>query len=181
MLRLRSAAGGAAVSMGPPATAGEKRPTASSSASASDAAGKEKEGEGGEPELDKAMLQQLPLSFGGSKKVGVAGSMSKRVMAEGIAEMMKEIEATEKKRQQEQEKEEKEAAAGVNETVRGGGEESGDDEEGHGPQPPAGGQAKGMPVSYTHLRAHETSLHLVCRLLLEKSATTAPTLVPGRL
>ena len=25
------------------------------------------------------------------------------------------------------------------------------------------------PVSYTHLRAHETSLHLVCRLLLEKS------------
>eukprot|EP00831_Metopus_contortus_P062657 TRINITY_DN54851_c0_g1_i1.p1 TRINITY_DN54851_c0_g1~~TRINITY_DN54851_c0_g1_i1.p1 ORF type:complete len:106 (+),score=24.20 TRINITY_DN54851_c0_g1_i1:172-489(+) len=24
------------------------------------------------------------------------------------------------------------------------------------------------PVSYTHLRAHETSLHLVCRLLLEK-------------
>ena len=25
-----------------------------------------------------------------------------------------------------------------------------------------------MAVSYTHLRAHETSLHLVCRLLLEK-------------
>ena len=24
------------------------------------------------------------------------------------------------------------------------------------------------PVSYTHLRAHETSAHLVCRLLLEK-------------
>ena len=24
------------------------------------------------------------------------------------------------------------------------------------------------PVSYTHLRAHETSLHLVCRLVLEK-------------
>ena len=24
------------------------------------------------------------------------------------------------------------------------------------------------PVSYTHLRAHETSLHLVCRLLLER-------------
>ena len=23
-----------------------------------------------------------------------------------------------------------------------------------------------IPVSYTHLRAHETSLHLVCRLLL---------------
>ncbi|GAB5772783.1 protein YbcW [Staphylococcus aureus] len=25
------------------------------------------------------------------------------------------------------------------------------------------------PVSYTHLRAHETTLHLVCRLLLEKT------------
>ena len=25
-----------------------------------------------------------------------------------------------------------------------------------------------MPVSYTHLRAHETVLDLVCRLLLEK-------------
>ena len=25
-----------------------------------------------------------------------------------------------------------------------------------------------VSVSYTHLRAHETSLHLVCRLLLEK-------------
>ena len=25
-----------------------------------------------------------------------------------------------------------------------------------------------VAVSYTHLRAHETSLHLVCRLLLEK-------------
>eukprot|EP00831_Metopus_contortus_P012398 TRINITY_DN14994_c0_g1_i1.p1 TRINITY_DN14994_c0_g1~~TRINITY_DN14994_c0_g1_i1.p1 ORF type:complete len:173 (-),score=39.11 TRINITY_DN14994_c0_g1_i1:31-549(-) len=28
------------------------------------------------------------------------------------------------------------------------------------------------PVSYTHLRAHETSLHLVCRLLLEKKKNT---------
>ncbi|KQI49933.1 hypothetical protein Y869_04345, partial [Campylobacter jejuni CVM 41921] len=26
----------------------------------------------------------------------------------------------------------------------------------------------GKPVSYTHLRAHETVLDLVCRLLLEK-------------
>ena len=26
----------------------------------------------------------------------------------------------------------------------------------------------GLPVSYTHLRAHETVLDLVCRLLLEK-------------
>src|SRR5674536_394270 len=28
------------------------------------------------------------------------------------------------------------------------------------------------PVSYTHLRAHETPEHLVCRLLLEKKKTT---------
>ena len=28
--------------------------------------------------------------------------------------------------------------------------------------------AKHKSVSYTHLRAHETTLHLVCRLLLEK-------------
>eukprot|EP00831_Metopus_contortus_P015066 TRINITY_DN16251_c0_g1_i2.p3 TRINITY_DN16251_c0_g1~~TRINITY_DN16251_c0_g1_i2.p3 ORF type:complete len:112 (-),score=20.89 TRINITY_DN16251_c0_g1_i2:28-363(-) len=32
-----------------------------------------------------------------------------------------------------------------------------------------------MPVSYTHLRAHETSLHLVCRLLLEKKKKKKPT------
>uniref|UniRef100_UPI001CBE7DA4 GntT/GntP/DsdX family permease n=1 Tax=Pseudomonas sp. BF-R-16 TaxID=2832362 RepID=UPI001CBE7DA4 len=32
----------------------------------------------------------------------------------------------------------------------------------------AGGGFKQMPVSYTHLRAHETRRHLVCRLLLEK-------------
>eukprot|EP00831_Metopus_contortus_P028434 TRINITY_DN23629_c0_g1_i2.p1 TRINITY_DN23629_c0_g1~~TRINITY_DN23629_c0_g1_i2.p1 ORF type:complete len:135 (+),score=28.98 TRINITY_DN23629_c0_g1_i2:57-461(+) len=29
-----------------------------------------------------------------------------------------------------------------------------------------------LSVSYTHLRAHETSLHLVCRLLLEKKKKT---------
>ena len=28
-----------------------------------------------------------------------------------------------------------------------------------------------LPVSYTHLRAHETVLDLVCRLLLEKKKT----------
>ena len=28
-----------------------------------------------------------------------------------------------------------------------------------------------MPVSYTHLRAHETLMNLVCRLLLEKKKT----------
>ena len=30
----------------------------------------------------------------------------------------------------------------------------------------------GNPVSYTHLRAHETPEHLVCRLLLEKKKHT---------
>ena len=30
----------------------------------------------------------------------------------------------------------------------------------------------GVPVSYTHLRAHETVLDLVCRLLLEKKKQT---------
>src|SRR5678815_5849496 len=29
------------------------------------------------------------------------------------------------------------------------------------------------PVSYTHLRAHETPEHLVCRLLLEKKKNTS--------
>eukprot|EP00658_Telonema_sp_P-2_P015812 TRINITY_DN16102_c0_g1_i2.p1 TRINITY_DN16102_c0_g1~~TRINITY_DN16102_c0_g1_i2.p1 ORF type:complete len:503 (-),score=89.78 TRINITY_DN16102_c0_g1_i2:10-1518(-) len=32
-------------------------------------------------------------------------------------------------------------------------------------------EAQGAPVSYTHLRAHETPEHLVCRLLLEKKKT----------
>ena len=31
------------------------------------------------------------------------------------------------------------------------------------------GLPKSIPVSYTHLRAHETVLDLVCRLLLEKT------------
>ena len=31
-------------------------------------------------------------------------------------------------------------------------------------------------VSYTHLRAHETTLHLVCRLLLEKKKMRDPRL-----
>src|SRR5674536_132566 len=30
-----------------------------------------------------------------------------------------------------------------------------------------------IPVSYTHLRAHETPEHLVCRLLLEKKKKTS--------
>ncbi|KAM3575852.1 hypothetical protein VYU27_002192 [Nannochloropsis oceanica] len=146
ILRLPSAAGDAADSMGHPAAIGGHRATASST-SARGAAGKEKEGEEGEAELDKGMLEQLPLSFGGSKKVGVAGSMSKSAMAEGIAEMMKEIEATEKKRLQEYEKEGKKAAAGVDGKVNGGGDESDNDEEGHGLKPLAGGNANSTPSS----------------------------------
>src|SRR5450756_1015487 len=34
---------------------------------------------------------------------------------------------------------------------------------------------RGMPVSYTHLRAHETRHDLVCRLLLEKKKSTRQT------
>ena len=37
-----------------------------------------------------------------------------------------------------------------------------------------GGVGVPLPVSYTHLRAHETVLDLVCRLLLEKKNTTDP-------
>ena len=33
---------------------------------------------------------------------------------------------------------------------------------------PVDGVVNRVPVSYTHLRAHETVLDLVCRLLLEK-------------
>ncbi|GAB5786516.1 hypothetical protein JMUB7526_28760 [Staphylococcus aureus] len=34
-------------------------------------------------------------------------------------------------------------------------------------------ESKGhLPVSYTHLRAHETCADLVCRLLLEKSVAS---------
>ena len=43
--------------------------------------------------------------------------------------------------------------------------------EGRGVEPVVGGGDEGIgieSVSYTHLRAHETVLDLVCRLLLEK-------------
>ena len=33
------------------------------------------------------------------------------------------------------------------------------------------GRLGSIPVSYTHLRAHETVLDIVCRLLLEKKKT----------
>eukprot|EP00658_Telonema_sp_P-2_P054165 TRINITY_DN4310_c0_g1_i2.p1 TRINITY_DN4310_c0_g1~~TRINITY_DN4310_c0_g1_i2.p1 ORF type:complete len:239 (-),score=43.56 TRINITY_DN4310_c0_g1_i2:13-729(-) len=42
-------------------------------------------------------------------------------------------------------------------------------ENGHWPTP--------LPVSYTHLRAHETPEHLVCRLLLEKKKKTIDILI----
>ena len=35
------------------------------------------------------------------------------------------------------------------------------------------------PVSYTHLRAHETLMNLVCRLLLEKKKTVREKQFPG--
>ena len=38
--------------------------------------------------------------------------------------------------------------------------------------PVAEGRRADEAVSYTHLRAHETVLDLVCRLLLEKKTTT---------
>ena len=37
-----------------------------------------------------------------------------------------------------------------------------------------------VPVSYTHLRAHETRHDLVCRLLLEKKKTTTNNRKPTR-
>ena len=37
---------------------------------------------------------------------------------------------------------------------------------------PIGVAASTVSVSYTHLRAHETVLDLVCRLLLEKKKNT---------
>ena len=38
-----------------------------------------------------------------------------------------------------------------------------------------------LPVSYTHLRAHETVLDLVCRLLLEKKKQILTTTINIRL
>ena len=48
-----------------------------------------------------------------------------------------------------------------------------DDREPHGDR--RGQQPGDPPVSYTHLRAHETVLDLVCRLLLEKKKIMTPT------
>ena len=39
-------------------------------------------------------------------------------------------------------------------------------------------RARVFPVSYTHLRAHETVLDLVCRLLLEKKTQGTTTTTP---
>ena len=43
------------------------------------------------------------------------------------------------------------------------------------PAPAVATPAVATPVSYTHLRAHETVLDLVCRLLLEKKKTPPTT------
>ena len=43
---------------------------------------------------------------------------------------------------------------------------------------PVGNRSRGGAVSYTHLRAHETVLDLVCRLLLEKK-NKLPSLYEG--
>ena len=40
--------------------------------------------------------------------------------------------------------------------------------------------AAAAPVSYTHLRAHETPEHLVCRLLLEKTNDKRTSSLPSR-
>src|SRR5680860_1768283 len=45
----------------------------------------------------------------------------------------------------------------------------------------AGGDRPALgPVSYTHLRAHETDSYLVCRLLLEKKKKTRPPAPTGQ-
>ena len=44
--------------------------------------------------------------------------------------------------------------------------------------PEASGQRENGAVSYTHLRAHETVLELVCRLLLEKKKPPPPPPLP---
>ena len=43
----------------------------------------------------------------------------------------------------------------------------------HFPTVGEGGHVLGTPVSYTHLRAHETVLDLGCRILLEKKISRA--------
>eukprot|EP00658_Telonema_sp_P-2_P005568 TRINITY_DN12088_c0_g2_i1.p1 TRINITY_DN12088_c0_g2~~TRINITY_DN12088_c0_g2_i1.p1 ORF type:complete len:193 (+),score=43.80 TRINITY_DN12088_c0_g2_i1:178-756(+) len=46
--------------------------------------------------------------------------------------------------------------------------------------PPEGPDVAPGAVSYTHLRAHETPEHLVCRLLLEKKKKTTKDIIPTR-
>ena len=52
--------------------------------------------------------------------------------------------------------------------------------QGHHAAEPVADEGRIGPVSYTHLRAHETVLDLVCRLLLEKKKKTAAPTSSGR-
>ena len=53
-------------------------------------------------------------------------------------------------------------------TARQPSREGGSGEEGQVAELAQGHRERGEAVSYTHLRAHETVLDIVCRLLLEK-------------
>src|SRR5450756_2737046 len=50
----------------------------------------------------------------------------------------------------------------------------------YGPRTPRPATARPTPVSYTHLRAHETRHELVCRLLLEKKKKNQTEQEPAR-
>ncbi len=118
-----------------------------------------------EPADTKEALEQLPLSFGGSKKTfgasvagggggGGAGAMSKDAMVAGIAEMMKEIEAAETRRQEQEEA----AANGKGQEQEGNdGEEEEEEEEDFGPAASSGtkdhGEAKAAAAAVWRARA----------------------------
>lgn len=102
--------------------------------------------------MDREALEQLPMSFGTSKKGkdggsggAGAGALSKNAMAEGIAEMMRQIKATEKKREEEASKpssapvgEEEEEEQEEEDDAE---EEEEDDEDHFGPPPPSSAAA----------------------------------------
>ena len=75
--------------------------------------------------LDQALLESMPMSFGGSRKPGANKALSKDAMAAGIAEMMRQIQDAESKQEQAAEK------GGEGEGAEGGegDEEDKDDDE----------------------------------------------------